>query len=371
MTYRNKHVFIIPRKDVFFSLHVDSLINKVGVDPNSICAIFISEDEDEVIVGYPGVEYINSQSVVITDLVESSSITSFSLGIHNSSFVSSMFRGVPNIVELFYIYITDDELDRWDKVHSEFGKLKKTVKQGIDENVLYVLSKVNKFIAIKSIHHEVINKVIGREVYFFDVSCLFNILPSAQHENVINSLEFEGDSKVKRVLFHSKGLTRGKEDVEKLLEAYSSFDKTFNGDVHFLVYIGNRRTRRWLSLRLFILSVINKKPLRIDVLNHTDKYTYMSQVMTCDFMILQPRGGASTARTLLKSGRGMVCVYSKSKNAKSLSEGFKVPVIEGDSYQEMADLAYNGMFDQRKAVEALSRAELDAVEKYREFYFQR
>jgi hypothetical protein len=36
----------------------------------------------------------------------------------------------------------------------------------------------------------------------------------------------------------------------------------------------------------------------------------------------------------------------------------------------MADLAYSGMFDQKKAIDALSRAELDAIEKYREFYFQ-
>ncbi|MUI52492.1 hypothetical protein [Aliivibrio fischeri] len=368
MIFFNKHVYIIPEVDNFFYLHVDALINKAGIDSESFCAIFVSDDKNKTVNGYPGVEYINSQLVDFSELQSAKTITSLSLNSLNSEFISNLIKFDESVIDKFYIYITDDEVDRWDRIYKKFGLLKAIPNLHISNDDLFVLSKVYRFIGLEVIFKNTLERVLERKVKLVNSGCIFDILTCKDFDCIKGNVLFDKDKKEKRIWFHTKNLIGGSSDIKKLVNAYISFAKAFDNNIHFVVFVNNIKTFLYVSAAILYLKKIKKLPVKIDVLNHTDKYSYMQQLATCDFLILQPRGGASTARSLIKIGRGMVCTLDGTKNNFGFEKGYKVPVIKGDSYLSLAQQAKDEKFDITTSALILEQREQESLSKYKELY---
>ncbi|OEE09042.1 hypothetical protein [Aliivibrio fischeri] len=368
MSFFNKHIYIIPEVDRFFYLHVDALINKAGIAPESFCAIFITDDKNKTVNGYPGVEYINSQLIDFNELQSAKTITSLSLNSFNSAFIAELINFNESVVDKFYIFITDDEVDRWDRIYQEFGSLKARPNLHISNDDLFVLSKAYKFIGLEIIFKNTIERVLGRQVEFINSGCIFDILLCKDHNHIKNNIIFDKNKKEKRIWFHTKNIIGGSNDIKKLVDAYISFAKAFDNNIHFVVFVNNIKTFLYINIAILYLKKVKKLPVKIDILNHTDQYSYMQQLATCDFLILQPRGGASTARSLIKIGRGMVCTLEGTKNNFGFEKGYKVPVIKGDSYLSLAQQAKDEKFDITASALILAKKEQESLSRYKELY---
>lgn len=365
--FNNKNVYIIPESDHFFFLHIDALVTRGGIDPTDFCAVFISNDNERVIDGYPGVEYFNSNLVDFDDLKHAKTITSLSLSNHNATFIRELIDSSPEVIDKYYIYLTDDEVDRWESVYHDNGELIEDRSKELSADVMSVLSRVHVFVGPEAALKHRIEKVLQRTVSFIDAVCFFYILPFEEHRKVVDNVMYS-DNEIKRVWYHTKTIKRGFSGIRDFISLYHSFSRAFSNKVHFIVFSSHPKTSFYLYFCLLYLRYIKKMKVSVDIVSHTDKYSYINQLQACDFLVLQPRGGATTARTLISMKRGMVCVLDNTMNKDGLENSYKMPLIYGKDYQAIAHKAANNLFDIQSSYDKMHQAEQNSIDVLKRLY---
>jgi hypothetical protein len=326
MKFSNKHVFIISDRDIFFNLFADALVQKCNVSSNDIIAIVYNFGGNSSLVKNPQFNYIEYKKEVIKELSSALTITSISLNSKSAEIVKAISEYYNNFWNSFYILITDDEIDRWRKNSNKENRLLVNKNQEIDENVLFVLSRIENFIVAEKYFKNILENILNRENFkILNASFIFDILPITQSELIKQALISLNYQKQNRLLLGSKGFS--------LIGVFNFIRKNYKSLINLQVifFPGSLNRRIIIDLYLIYLKFIYKKPLDFVYLGKLNSITYNVIIASCNYFVLQDRGGASTARLYVKWGSGRLLIKKGSPNERYFSEVYNLDCLDWES----------------------------------------
>lgn len=365
MNFKDKHVFFISDRDRFFFLFGDSLIAKLGLPAECIVpVVFESGMQPISSPRLTGVFYMDYEEVGIDSFSEAKSLTFISLNEWNSPIVKRLIDARADLLEKLYIFITDDEVDRWRKNHTANGQLIEDPSLYISSDCIYVLERVKFFIAPKPYFHRAIREVTRRDdIGFVNASIVFDVLPHEYSEMMrrIFGKKFQYGGASHRVLVGTKGYSWKK--FLKLLN--NPIFQRYASSIHLFCFVSP--SRRFL-VEIFVLykKVLGRSFSNITYLAPMSPQMYNAMLASCTHLILQDRGGASTARLFAKWGRGRIAVRKNSPNHIFLENCYGVDLyvygreqdidaafLEGGGFDPI-DGAKNVCAEERRSLSVLS-----------------
>ncbi|SDS66640.1 hypothetical protein SAMN05216198_2471 [Halopseudomonas litoralis] len=342
MDFEGKHVFFIGDRDRFFYLFGDALISKLGLPAEKVVSIVLKSGRQPVnSPRLTGVSYFNYADVEIESLSKAKSLTFMSLTKWNSPVVRRLISASDEFLEKIYIFITDDEVDRWKKNHAVNGRLVEDLKLDISGDCISVIEQVKFFIAPKAYFHEKIREISDRnDIEFFDASIIFDVLPHCYSEMMrrvfCENLEYGAGGA--RVLVETKGFSWKK--LFKFLK--NPVFQQRSPDIQLFCFINPRR-RLLVEVFRAYQKVIGRGLFNITYLAPMPPQMYNAMLASCTHLILQDRGGASTARLFAKWGRGRIAVRRNSPNHLFLEECYGINLYVYDRIKEIDESFFDGV----------------------------
>lgn len=337
MRLKDKHVFFISEQDRFFYLFGDALIYKLGVPHENIIPIVFKTALSPI--SSPRLNdvcYLDYENVAIENIAEAKSVTFMSLNKWNSPIAKRLLDYSNTLSSKIYIFITDDEVERWDKSFQSHGKLKASDELHIAPECIDVLGKDISFIAPKPYFYQKISDLCERGgLNFIDASVIFDILPTTYSDFMRRVMlkKFDYGSEKYKVLIDTKRKSR-KEIVGFLR---SDVAKKISGRAEFYCFV--KPTRRIaLDFYLFIRRLFGGIKFDVNYLSPMSPQVYNAFLASCTHLILQDRGGASTARLFAKWGAGRIAVRKNSPNQYFLEGSYGIELYV---YNERSMIGYD------------------------------
>lgn len=334
-----KHVFLVSSTDFFSPLFLDALVNKAGVAKESLgVVVFGCNNQYDDSKKIDGISYFSYENIDKSIFINATNVTYFSLSSFNSRQVREVLELDSQMKHKSYMFITDDEIDRWLLCKSQHGRLVPDVKLSMTENDIWVLSQQQCFIALDMAFRGKLNQALGRENYqIVDSGVVFDTLPTKSAQGLTLSVLDDEKNKRNMVLLGTKPNAFEYQDIKKMLRAFVT--RGVNKDFKFVVMWPAKQWRKriLLDLYLFYLHKVKKQPIDISILTSLPPLAYTSMVMSCTHLVLQPRGGASTARQLMKWGQGKVCVAKGSHNELFFKDAQSIDLVGFASFSELAE----------------------------------
>lgn len=369
--YKGKNLFFISNIDKFFKLQADSLINKVGVSKESIIAIVFESDRKADINKIDGIQYIDFDLSDLNLMVEASSLTFISLGRWNAPIAEQLINKDKRVLSKLYIFITDDEVERWRKNYEKNNYLAEDLTLNTSKSVLSVLQSIKKIIAPEPYFKELILKVINRrDIEFINCSLIFEILPTKSSKLLKESIETD---KVYLKLNNTRALIGTKAKGFKIIpflrifNDFSRNQKYFGNKVELLVY-QNLYSRFLINAYLFTRKILKIKNSKITFLSEMPPHLYASLIASCDYIFLQDRGGASTARNFVKWGGGVLFIKDRSPNYYLFKDVYKADFITYDKRLKISDRLRQKNIDLISNSNKIVEEENRSIEIYRKLY---
>lgn len=371
MNFQNKHVFIIGDIDSFFYLHIDALIEKAGISPDLFCAIVLNyseKDNFDTLIKKDDVSYFKYSDSLLPKITQAKSITTMSLFSLNSNVVNKIINTKNDVIDKLFIFITDDEVDRWKYVNEKNGELVKDVKNLISSDDIHVLKKIRYVIAKKETFEPLLLKILGRKIQFIDCGIIFDTLPVNSHDKLESLLlEHPNTTTSIRMLLGTKGVS-----IRTCLDFFIfnlMLPANIKTELSFIILNQSNSLIRYLMESLRILIKLTKRnAVQVNYFSNTDALTYTSIVMSCTHILLQGRGGASTARTYAKLARGIICVRESTHNCHFFEKSYKIDLIKYSSLSELASKIMISKHDLISNSEKLKKSELDWVDTFKKLY---
>lgn len=371
MNFQNKHIFIIGDVDKFFYLQADALINKAGINPGNFCAVVLNysdKDKFDTLKRLDGVSYVRYSESLLPEIVKAKTITTISLSSLNSNVINKIINVKSDVINKLFVLITDDEVARWKYVYEKKGKLVKHEKKLISSDDIQVLKKLKYVIAKKETFESLLFNVLGRKIQFIDCGIIFDTLLSKSH-NKLESLLLDHTNTTTslKLLWGTKGISI--RDCFDFLIFNLMLPKRNKTDLSFIILNQNNPLIRFLmeSFRIFI-KVIKKNTVQVNYFANTDALTYTSIVMSCTHILLQGRGGASTARTYAKLARGIICVRKSTHNSCFFENSYKINLIKYSSLRELASKIMLSKPNLQYNSEELKKSELEWLDTFKKLY---
>ncbi|MDV2857693.1 hypothetical protein [Oceanimonas sp. CAM02] len=358
MSLKGKHVFFISEQDRFFYLFGDALICKLGVPHENIIPIVFKTALSPI--SSPRLNdvcYLDYENVAIENIAEAKSVTFMSLNKWNSPIAKRLLDYSNTLSSKIYIFITDDEVERWDKSFQAYGRLKADDKLHIAPECIDLLGKNAFFIAPKPYFYKKISSVCERDnLNFIDASIIFDILPTTysdlMQQIMLKNFNY-GDEKYK-VLIDTKRKSR-KEIVDFLK---SDAAKKISVKAEFYCFVKPSR-RVALDCYLFVKRLFGGIKFDVNYLSPMSPQVYNAFLASCTHLILQDRGGASTARLFAKWGAGRIAVRKNSPNQYFLEGSYGIELYV---YNERSMIGYD-FFDNDNFDPEISKGNVLAEEE--------
>ena len=372
---KNKHVFVIGDNDKFFFLQADALINKVGVEESNICAVVLrysSNDTFDELKKVRGVSYIKFNDALLSDFVNAKTVTVMSLLRKNSGVVRSIIEYDRTILSRLYIFITDDEVNRWNTVFLREKKIVSDNKLLISPDDIFVLNEVENFIAPQITFEPLITKLLDRSVNYINSGIIFDTLDYESHQYLKSLFSLnENISTNYKILYGSKGIKRN--DLKALISLWVNLLKNISllkpeVSLSFVFITKNSRIIFFIEILRVLLNLINKRKTNVDYIAPSDPLTYTSLILSCSHFVLQGRGGASTARTYVKLARGILCIKNKTHNHTFFKDDYKIDSINYTTSKELALKIVNSNIDLINNSQILKMNELDSIKLLKKLY---
>ncbi|MGR5459337.1 hypothetical protein [Vibrio alfacsensis] len=335
-----KHVFLVSSAEVFSPLYLDALLYKANILPESICVVYFHSNASFVKepkrIGH--VNYVNFSEVDRSIFINAKTITYFSLSPLNSSHVKEVLEIDSNIKNKCYMFITDDEVERWLKCIDKYGCIKPDAKLLISDNDVWVLDRQQCFIALDTTFRNKLKRVLERsDIKIVDAGVIFDTLPTLCSKKLESAINLESIHKVKRIMLGSKPNAFNYKEIKSFLSEFVS--RGIHKQYKFIVMWPSQQWRKRviLELYLFYLRKFKKEVVDLSVITSLSPLSYTTLVMSNTHLVLQPRGGASTARQFMKWGQGVVCVASDSHNDQFFCESQSVDLIRYRTYSQLID----------------------------------
>lgn len=369
--YKHKNIFFISDRDYFFQLQADALINKVGIEADSILAVVYKTGQGAVSSEKPrGIRYIKYEDINLKDLLEAKSFTFISLNNWNSPIVEKLIDLNDCIIEKLYIFITDDEVERWRKNREENGVLSVDLNAHISESCIQVLKKVKFFIAPTPYFKPVISRALNRNALeFYNCSIIFDILPHEASGLLKKSLNVSGrnePSQELRVLIGTKGV-----NWVFLLKIIWYFTKALRkrelNKVRILVLL-EQKNQKIIDRLLFLKRFLGVKVVDFTYLSRMPPHLYNATVASCDVILLQDRGGASTARLFCKWACGTLVIRKKTPNYFFFKDVYNIDFISFERLKEIPSLLKREKIDNEKNAKRILSEEKRSIEIFAKIY---
>lgn len=354
-----KHVLFISNVDKFFLLYADALLSKVGVVADELVAVvYDSGRASRSQARIPGVHYLDFDPCHLAHYIDAKSLTFMSLLSWNSGIARSLIEHDERVLDRLYVFITDDEVARWDANVRKNGALMAEARRHISDDCIFSLSKIRNFIAPVPYFKNKISCVTGRkDLVFHDASPVFGILPSR------SSLAFDGllidndgyDAVKYRVLVGSKGWSwRGFIDVLR------SVNGGLARDFQFVVFASSSQ-RLMIELYLAWRRRFEGVAFNIVFLENIPAVAYSAMVASCTHLVLQRRGGASTARVFCGWGKGTLMIEAGSPNNAFFKDVYKVDFLSFASEKQVVERILHGQVDVHGNSSAIAKEEQRSI----------
>jgi len=330
----NKHIFMCIEGDNFIQLFVDALVSKTNLNKDDFAIVIIPLKTRHPFNKVIDAEFIDYNESLIPDLVNAKSLTFMSLNNWNSVVLNKLVDQDNKIVNKIFIFIGDDEIDRWNKNFNINNFLKEDESQHISSEVIKTLSYRLNFIMPHKYFYDVLKKILSIDkINVIDASIIFDILLTDQSEKLFHIVKssFKEDEKI---LLGSKTGSFGFRATTKI---FNSFYKLETIDNYKFICLNQGTHKIALMLYIFFFRLFKKINLQVEFFPTTDALTYNSMVSSISYFILQNRGGGSTARNFAKWGCGVLCVMQDSPNSKVFKDIFKIDLIDFENYDEIAN----------------------------------
>ncbi|MDF2153924.1 hypothetical protein [Vibrio sp. CAU 1672] len=335
-----RHVFLVSSSDYFSPLFLDALICKAGVNAQSLCVVVfgINGADETFTKTVDGVTYLAYQIVDKSIFINALSVTYFSLSALNSKPVRQVLELSPTMKDKAYMFITDDEVDRWLACQKKHGNLVPDPHFNLTQDDVWVLSQQCRFIALKSAFQDKLARVLGHQDFCaVDASVIFDTLPTKAAEALAISVATESSNRKPTILLGTKPSAFKFRDVKALLNAF--IDRGLHTRYKFIVMWPYKQWKKrvLLELHLLYLCKVKKQILDLSIITSLPPLAYTAMIMSCTHLILQSRGGASSARQLMKWGQGKVCVAKNSHNELFFKDAQAIDLLSFVTFEELAD----------------------------------
>ncbi|PKG38102.1 hypothetical protein [Psychromonas sp. Urea-02u-13] len=336
--FTNKNIVVGDPSNSFTELYVDMLINKCDFNPNDIVFISLKNIIEHPLKKYSVDTYLYNECDV-EGVSKCKTLTFISINKSNGFFIKKLFDYTDSFIDKTYIHLTDDEVARWLSTTTEFGTLRPTKSNNVDENVIDVLSKVKNFIAPEAYFKEKVELILKRDdLKFIDGRDAFKSLPSS----LWDTFETLYRDPTKYTAPEKSIFIGAKRGVFSLTEVVSIIkclkkEKVFpNFKCLIFTYKKKRYFRVMLDLYLSYLRHVQGCNIDVSYPTATNAITYNALIMSCSHLIIQGRGSMSTARSYLSMGRGVVHVKESSPNFFELTDAEGINIGRYNSFQNLA-----------------------------------
>lgn len=368
MIFKNKHVFIFGNNDKFFYLQADALITKANIEPSELCAIVLnysSKHSFEGLKKVAGVTYFKYSDKILESIAESKSITTISLNSKNSNVIRQIIDFDCRLINRLYLFITDDEVDRWSSLFHEKGRFVVDNKKLIDHDVIEVLSKIKNVIASKATFEPLITSMLNRKINFIDCGIIFDTLPVELNSKLTSLFSDVKPTEDLKLLYGTKGMPIGALSGLFSLCSNLVLDKS---QLSFVLLSQNPLKVLLIELIRVYFYFIKNKRINFDYINPTDPLTYTCIVMSCSHIILQGRGGASTAKAFAKLARGVICIENDTHNSHFFENSYNQQILKYNSIEGLAKKIVTSNVDKNENKLQLEMLEKNWVARFTDLY---
>lgn len=349
MKQEYEHIFMVCADDDFIYYYLDTLIYRANVKKENMKVIVIDERFPERKVD--GVKYELYDKSNLKEYSSSKTITFISLHSSNSKYMRDLFEFDLDLACKVHVFLTDDEVARWCFSIEKYGRVKSGKMFSTNKDVLFCLKYIKNFIKHEAVFRTKLSNVLGRnDIYFTNADGCFSSLPCAMSDELEIILKKSNDwsGKEKKILIGTKQKSFS---IKNIIRIIWSFCRKGKGEEYkFLIFSHKkqRKERIFLDIVLIIFRHLLRQTINISYVTALSPFAYTSLVMSCSHMILQPRGGATTARLFMSWGQGVVCVPENSPNAIGRKLAYGVDLIEFNSFSGLVDGVMEDNVDVRK-----------------------
>lgn len=334
--FLNKNIIVGFENHVFTKLYIDVLVRKCSIREEDIILISLSENVQDTHLKGTNVKLLNYRTVDLAALASCKTVTSISLGLSNAPFLKILLECSDEFIDKLYVHLTDDEVARWLKTIEKKGSLIQTRNNQINEDCLFVLSKVINFIAPEPYFRPSLEKILKRrELNFYDARDAFKSMPS----ELWDEFECVQSKYIEETRPENKILIGAKADTFSVLEILSIIYHLGMAGVlnqhKLLVFVKPKRVFFRIIIDAFLALFKMKCVVDISYVTPTNNINYNALIMSCSDIILQGRGSMSTARSFISGGNGAIHVKVETPNFIEMTESEGISV---NGYNTLAEI---------------------------------
>lgn len=124
-----------------------------------------------------------------------------------------------------------------------------------------------------------------------------------------------------------------------------------------------------LDLYITWLRHIKRQTIDISYVTALSPVAYTSLISSCSHIVLQRRGGASTVRSYLKLGKGIICVPTNSENELGFKDALGLDIVSFESSDELILGILNSQIDVKLNAGKTIAEEKRSIDVLRKLYF--
>lgn len=369
--FENKHIFFMNDADKFTNLFIDSLLNKLGMNSNDIVVVLfpINDSFNDNIEKIPYLKYFEYSDEILKILFNVKSLTFMSLNKWNATIIKNIINiGVS--LDKIYIYITDDEISRWNSSYNKFSKLIENNNTHLSQDVLYVMKQLKNFIVPREYFYEILVTLLERDTFsIINASVIFDILPYRESNKLCSLLENKNiiKNEFKKVMIGTK---HNSFSVLNTINILKSFSRLNLHSQYEFIYSGSVGRRILVDIYVLFVRKIKRQRITISYNSNMSSLLYNTLLGSITYIILQPRGGASSARLFIKWMCGHLLIPNASPNALFFEKVYKTDFIKFNHFLDIANAIVNkGNINLVKNKKAIIEEELRSIEELKKIYY--
>lgn len=257
------------------------------------------------------------------------------------------------------ILMQDDELDRWSQLHNETGSLQVNKSALIDKDVLSVLEVVDNYVVPYDYLGEKLEVILGRQLNIIDAVLPFNVL-DYNSQNILESfLDARKQSKSKsnyKILVHTKPGEVKNDFYAVAMYILKNKNIKYDNKITLGLWFGS--SLKGVIYRKALTMLIRKtgSPITIEIHKYLSHGQYLLMLHQYDCLILQSRGGFSTAKYFAEKV-GKVITLTNSPNDLTFKRDYKIDTYNSKSLSSaLQDAIGTSQVDRVKELTSYSKA---------------
>lgn len=276
--------------------------------------------------------YEENKSILIQPLT----LNSLSLQPNTARIISDFLGQEIVTVNQVNILITDDEVDRWLTLYNTEDQLRISSSALIDDKVLKVLRLVNNYITPYASWGKPLEMMLGRKLNIIDAVLPFSVLDYKSQESLeafLYSRNKEKPPSGYRILLFTKQQSSKK--VFNIIKSYLSGELQIPSNLIITLGIWLPLNPKGFMLYMSLKAIIKlrKLPILLRLEQPVSSEQYALMLYEYDCLILQERGGFSTAKYFAENV-GKLITLKNSFNDKTLNIDYRIQTFNSENYVE-------------------------------------